>query len=303
MIRHLRKGIPVAGLFGVVFAFGCSEPPTTRQKERLSIFVTIPPQAFFVHRIGGQLVDVSILVPPGESPHTFAPKPKQMAKMSSAGAYLTIGIPFETRFVAKVHNLQPNLKIFDSAKGIPNWRTMPPETGGEKDEDHPAGARDPHIWLDPKNEKIIARNICDTLKEIDPEHTAEYEKNLTALEDDLDRVDRKIAEVLKPLAGKEFIVFHPAFGYFADAYHLRQVPIEVDGKDPGARWLATVTEEARKRGIRIIFVQPQFSKKSAEAVAREIGGAVVPIDPLAEDYLNNLETLADEIAKSLRQNP
>jgi len=123
------------------------------------------------------------------------------------------------------------------------------------------------------------------------------------LEDDLDRVDRKIAEVLKPLAGKEFIVFHPAFGYFADAYHLRQVPIEVDGKDPGARWLATVTEEARKRGIRIIFVQPQFSKKSAEAVAREIGGAVVPIDPLAEDYLNNLETLADEIAKSLRQNP
>jgi zinc transport system substrate-binding protein len=177
---------------------------------------------------------------------------------------------------------------------------MPAETGVGKDEDHPAGSRDPHIWLDPKNGKIIARNVCDTLKEIDPQRADEYEGNLKILNEEMDRVDQEIARVLEPFAEKEFIAFHPAFGYFADAYHLKQVPIEVEGKDPGAQSLGLLIDEAKKRGIRVVFVQPQFSKKSAEAIAREIGGVVVPIDPLAEDYLKNLETIAGEIAHSLR---
>jgi len=133
----------------------------------------------------------------------------------------------------------------------------------------------------------------------DPRHAAAYERNLKALQADLDEVDARIAEALAPLKGRKFFVFHPAFGYFADAYGLKQVPVEIEGKSPGPRRLAALIEKARREGVKVIFVQPQFSPRGAQAVAEAIGGVVVPMDPLARDYLKNLEHIAQQIKKAL----
>ena len=158
---------------------------------------------------------------------------------------------------------------------------------------------DPHTWLDPTLVKIEARHICDALKRLDPAHSAAFETNYTALAGDLDRVDSTIAAILAPFAGRVIYVYHPAFGYFTDRYHLRQVAVELEGKEPGAEKLGALIIQARKDKAGTIFVQREYSAKTAEAVAREIGARVVILDPMARDYLNNLMQMATTIRDEL----
>ena len=96
------------------------------------------------------------------------------------------------------------------------------------------------------------------------------------------------------------MVFHPSWGYFARQYGLEQVPIEIEGKAPKPAQLAELIGHAKEQNIQIIFVQPQFSRKSAEVVAREIGGKVVFADPLAEDWLQNLADVAEKFRQAAR---
>jgi len=167
------------------------------------------------------------------------------------------------------------------------------------DDEH-GGLPDPHTWLNPRFAKIQARNICGALKELVPEDAEAFEANLVELLRDLDALDAELTDALGPLAGESIYVFHPAFGYFTDAYDLRQVPIELGGMEPSARELAGLIDHATSEGVRVIFVQPQFSTRSARAIAEEIGGVVVPIDPLSPDYMDNLRTIAREVTEALR---
>jgi zinc transport system substrate-binding protein len=276
------------------------------------VVVSIPPQAGFVKRIGGAHVSVQVLVKPGQSPHAYEPTPRQMAGLAKARAYFTIGVPFEAPLLERIKGSLPSLRIIDSAAGI-RRRMMAGHHHDEGDADHEehpsaglgAGEHegeaepDPHVWLSPACMRIIARNTAAGLIEVDPAHAAEYEANLAALLADVDAVDAQVAEVLAPYRGQSFYVFHPAFGYLADAYGLRQVAVEEEGKSPGPRRLAELTHSAGDDGVRIIFVQPQFDRKSARVVAESIGGAVVPLDPLAEDVLGNLSSMAEEVARAL----
>jgi len=145
----------------------------------------------------------------------------------------------------------------------------------------------------------MAATIARALQAADPTHAADYQANLRALQDDLAALDAKLAQALAPLKGRQLFVYHPAFGYFADAYGLKQVPVEVEGKEPTARQLAGLVDRARAAGARVIFVQPQFAPKSAEAVAKAIGGAVVPLDDLAKNYIANLSDMADKVRTAL----
>jgi zinc transport system substrate-binding protein len=154
--------------------------------------------------------------------------------------------------------------------------------------------------MNPRLVKIQARNICEALSRLDPRHREEYVANRKAFEADLDRVDARISRSLAPLKGGKMYVFHPAFGYFADAFGLSQVPIEIEGKEPAARQLAELVDRAKKDRVRVLFVQPQFSARGAETMAKAIGGVVVPIDPLARDYLANLEKIATAVERGLR---
>jgi zinc transport system substrate-binding protein len=171
----------------------------------------------------------------------------------------------------------------------------------EKEHHHHEGGTDPHVWLSPRLVKAQARTIADALIELDPAGKATYEKNLADFLKDLDALDAHLVEALAPVKGKTFMVFHPAWGYFADAYGLEQEPIEIEGKDPSGRQIARVIEMAKAKGVRVIFVQPQFSKKSAKRIAAAIDGAVVPIDPLARDYVGNLERVAAAVLLAIGQ--
>ncbi len=171
------------------------------------------------------------------------------------------------------------------------------EHGSHKHHD----GKDPHVWLSPRLVKLQARTIADALIRIDPAGKATYEANCAALIKDLEALDAKLTASLAPVKGKTFMVFHPSWGYFADAYGLKQEPIEVEGKEPSARQLARIVETAKAENIRVIFVQPQFSRASAQTIAAGIDGAVVPIDPLARDYIANLEAVAQTISDALSQ--
>jgi zinc transport system substrate-binding protein len=220
-----------------------------------------------------------------------------VAALAQAQVYFSIGIPFEARLLQKVLAMNKRLKVVDTREGV---KLRPATEPDEDEKDYVKGAPDPHTWLDPMLAKTEAANICKALQQIDPAHATDYERNLKACQDDLDAVDTRIAQALAPLKGRQFMVFHPAFGYFGDRYGLKQVAVELEGKEPSARKLAELIDKARNDGVKVIFVQPQFSRKSAEAVAHAIGGAVVPMDPLAKDYLANLQDMAEKIEKTLK---
>jgi zinc transport system substrate-binding protein len=268
----------------------------------ISAFVSILPQAFFLERVGGRHVDVQVLVGEGQSPATFEPSPQQMAKLSSARVYFAIGVPFEKNLLKKIRQTHKKLVIVETQKGV-TYRYLEGHGHGhdaKSGEEQHHGIPDPHIWMDPNLVKVQAANMRDALCELDPANAEDYSKNLRLFISDLDQVDKKIRTALAPVKGKNMYVFHPAFGYFADSYGLRQIPIEIEGKEPSAKQLARIVDKAKKDEVRVIFVQPQFSKKSAESIARAIGGAVVPINPLARDYLANLDGIASSVAKGIR---
>lgn len=261
------------------------------EEKKISAFVSILPQAEFVERVGGSHVDVQVLVGPGQSPATYEPSPQQMARLGEAQVLFRIGTPFEKRFIDKVGGLYKDLEVVDTRRGVPlryferKGREVP----------------DPHIWLDPSLVSIQAANICESLSRLLPEKRHVFEKNLASFQEDLSKVDRRIAKVLAPLKGSKFYVFHPAFGYFGDRYGLTQVAVEIEGKEPTPRQLAGLIQQARDEGVRVIFVQPQYAKKHAETIAGEIGGAVVPMNPLPRNYLENLENMAELLRANLEE--
>jgi len=269
-------------LCAIVFTVLMSSP-VNASDPLLSVFTSILPQEYFVKRIGGDRVEVQALVKPGSSPATYEPTPRQMAALSESKVFFRIGVPFENVFVPKIEGAMEGLRIIDTRRGI----TL--------------RGKDPHIWLSPRLVKIQARTIADGLIELDPAGKANYEENLASFLQDLDTLDKNLAEALDPVKGKTLMVFHPAWGYFADAYGLKQKPIELEGKDPSAKRLARMIEMANDEGVRVIFVQPQFSMESAQHIADAIDGAVVPINPLARDYVGNLEHVAETIRKALQK--
>ena len=255
--------------------------------QPISVFVSIQPQAYFVKRIGGDHVRVEILVRPGASPATYAPTPKQMARLASARVFFRIGVPFEHSLLVKIRRTIPDLLIVDTSAGLKHRQI----TGKNE--------LDPHTWMDPMLVKRQGRVILQTLEKIDPRNKMKYEKNYIKFANDLDALDERIRKELKKSVGKTIFVYHPAYGYFCRAYGLRQKAVEAGGRNPSPKQLVHLIEQAQKEGVRVIFVQPQFSKKKAQVIARAIGGVVMVFDPLAYDYIKNLDQVAERLAKTL----
>ncbi|MDY6851451.1 MAG: zinc ABC transporter substrate-binding protein [Thermodesulfobacteriota bacterium] len=290
-----RSLILVAVLFFVIQTFAALCGAETG--EVMNAAVSIPPQSYFVERLCRDRVKVLVMVRPGESPATYEPTPKQMAKLGRTRVYFRIGVPFENVFLPKLKRNYPDLLIVDTRRGI-KLRAM--AGGGEDRHEHGRAGLDPHIWMSPRLVGIQAVTICGELKRLDPNHANEFEANLKAFQADLNAMDARITRVLAPLKGRTLFVFHPAYGYFAEAYGLKQKAIELEGKEPGPKSLIRIINQAKQEGGRVIFVQPQFSRQSAKTIAEAIGGAVIPLDPLAKDYLKNLGEMADRIAAALK---
>ena len=235
--------------------------PAFADDAPMRIFVSILPEKYFVQRIGGERVAVSVMVGPGRSPATYEPTPRQLADLSQARLYFRIGVAFEDIWMNRIRAANPQMKIIEMERGI-TLRDIDPAGGGAA---HTAEGRgkDPHVWIDPRLVRIMAAHIRDALIESDPGHGAEYERRYQVFASDLDRLDQWIRELFQGLSSRSFMVFHPSWGYFADAYGLKQIPIESAGKEPGPRTLARVIDEGRRAHVKVIFVQQQFSRRPA----------------------------------------
>ena len=271
--------------------------------ERASVFVSIAPQVYFVQQIGKDLVDVHVLVEPGADPHTYEPKPQQMVALSKAVLYFAIGIEFETAKLAKITAVNPRMQVVHTDHGIMKPPMATHDDHDAKDghgEDRHQGGLDPHIWLSPPLVMLQARSILTALQVVDPAHRSTYEANYRAFILDVVDLDAQLRATFDGLKGSPFMVFHPSWGTFAHTYGLKQVPIEVEGKSPKPAQLKELIQRARSSRIKVIFVQPQFSSKSAQQLSKAIGGRVAVVDPLAQDWANNLRQVAEEFNNAFK---
>ena len=268
---------------------GCTG--TDRQDDgKIVVAVTIPPEQEFVERVGGDHVRVILLVPPGADPHTYEPPPGVIADLADADIYAVVGsgIEFELAWKEKIAAMNPGMLIVDCSRGIDLIST------GE--EDH--SGTDPHIWLSPGNAKVMVENICQGLIEVDPANADEYRRNADAYQWELDVLDREIAGALAESGVEKIMVYHPSWAYFARDYGLEEIPIENEGKEPSPRGIEHLIKQAKEEHITVIFASPEYSTRSAEVIADEIGGTVVLVSPLAKDYLANMRHVAAAFAGS-----
>jgi zinc transport system substrate-binding protein len=277
-----------------------------------TLFVSILPQKFFVQQIGGDKFIVEVMVPPGASPHTYEPKPSQMQKLAGARAYFTIGVALEDAWLDRIATINPDMQIVRTEAGIERLAMIEDhghdhhdEAGAEDGqqghgEAHQQGGLDPHIWLSPALVKQQALIIRDSLVMLDPDNRELYQENHRRFSQRIDELDGRLRRILKDKKGMKFMVFHPSWGYFAQSYGLQQLPVEIEGKSPKPAYLQNLIELARQHQITVIFAQPQFSRKSAEVIAREIGAEVVLIDPLGENWFDNMTSVADKLSRAVR---
>jgi len=262
---------------------------------QLPIVVSILPQKTFTKAIGGDHVSVDVMVTPGNSPHTYEPKPSQMRSIAQAQLYLAIGVEFEKIWLRKFHNTNPKMTIVDVSRGITRRPMREKHTTGK------IKALDPHIWTSPANVRILARNTLEALQKTDPDHAADYAKNYQKFLAQVDALDQQLHTLLDPLRGTGFMVQHPTWGYFADTYGLIQIPIQIAGKNPKPRDLVQLIRTARTQKVRAIFTQPETSDTIAKVLANELHIPIVRISPMAADWANNLLTLARAIRGQTEQ--
>jgi len=304
----MKKNIFGLIITSLILLSACSQQTVKKEKSR--IFVSILPQKYFVERIAGDKFDVQVMVQPGHNPATYEPTPKQMVELSQTKLYFRIGVAFEKSWLQKIREANPEMKIIDIRKGIEllemvSSRDLLIRIGVEKRlmEHKKANEivleKDPHIWLSPRLVKIQAENICNELEISDPENKDFYLQNLRKFKQDLDHIHNEIEEIFIKIDRKEFLVFHPAWGYFADEFGLTQIPIEIQGKSPSSKELSALLSFVNFKKIKVIFIQQQFSSKEAEVVAEAIKGKVIKIDPLAENYLENLRIISRNLAEGL----
>ncbi|CCK79211.1 metal ABC transporter solute-binding protein, Zn/Mn family [Desulfobacula toluolica] len=282
-------------------------PSNIFAKSLVKVHVSILPQKYFVEQIGRDNVKVDVLVKPGKSPSTYSPSPDQIRNLASSDVYFRIGVPFENGILNKIESIA-NARIVDTRKGIA-LRTVEKHYHGKAAHTHDsvhqnvknAIGKDPHIWMNPLMVKKQAHTIFQTLSNIDPDHRNIYKTNYDLFSLELDALDKRLKTILKPLKGQNLFVFHPSFGYFTDAYGLKQVAIETMGKAPKGKELSNIIKLAKKQKARIIFVQAQFDRNAAEKIASAIKGTVVSIDPLAYDYPSNMENIAQTIIRALKK--
>lgn len=269
----------------------------------VQICVSILPQKTFVQAIGRDLVEVKAIVQPGFNPATYEPKPSQISNLTKTDVYFALGVPFEQAWLERFQAVNPTMRIVHTESGIEklalptshDFHEHSQNQGGHEHE----GIKDPHIWLSPPLVKTLARNMTRALQEIDPKNSSTYEDNLSNFLQNVDALHSELQDMLAPVQGEAFLVFHPAWGYFAHTYGLRQIAVELEGKEPKPSQLGRLISFAREEGFQAIFVQPQFSDKSAQVIAQEIGAEVITADPLAQDWAGNLRQQAKALRRAL----
>jgi len=273
----------------------CSSVPATPQANRPVVMVSISPQAYFVQKIAGDLVEVQAMVGTGDDPHTYEPTTEQMRSLTDAQLYFSIGVEFEAAWLPRFTAANPDLKIIDSSAGVKRIPVSSIPIGEE------TGEPDPHIWLSPSRVKQISANMAAALAELDPENAPIYEQNLATWLQEIDQVDADIRAALSGITRRVFLSVHPSWGYFAEAYGLQMLAVEQEGQEPGPEDLAKIIEQARAHQITYVFSQKGVNQKLAQSIADQLGGAqIVELDPLAQNWSENMRYVAEQLAAALK---
>jgi zinc transport system substrate-binding protein len=307
--RNVQVSLPVGLLLAALVL--SLLPVTGFAKPRITVGVSILPQKYFVERIAGDKASVIVMVGPGHNPATYEPRPQQLAQIEKAALYFEIGVPFETRWVETFRQINPALILVPLPTTIP-LRAMTSDGDGDVGDDSNnrnnssahghshTGLMDPHVWLSPPLVKRIAESIKTQFVTIDSDNRDYYQNRYQHFIAELDELDQYIRRQLAGINNRKFMVYHPSWGYFAYEYGLQQIPIEVEGKQPGAKSLSRIIQQAQKLHVKIIFVQKQFSDRDAKTIADQVGARLLVVDPLAENYVENLKTVSRLFAESLQ---
>jgi len=286
-------GSTAAMLLSLLFAVtGCNRGDQSAGNADAEAFVSVAPLAFFAERIAGPHVTVRVLIKPGANPHTYTPTPKQIVSLNRGRLLLCGGSGFGRIISSRLELDDSKLRIVNLADGL-----VDQHHGHDHGHDHCND--DQHAWMSPRIAKSLAIGICRELCRLAPSHSKDFKQNLRTLQNELDALDAELTKALAPHKGKSFFVFHPAFGHLAEAYGLKQEALEHQGKSPGPKHITQLLSRAKAAKAKVIFVQPQFSLRAADMIAREIGAKVVVLDPLSSDYVNNLRHIAEELRKAL----
>ena len=253
--KFIFMTVAIIAIFSLIFS-GCVE--NNSNTEKISVLVTVVPQIELVSNIGGDYVDVTVMVPTGESPHSFEPTPNQMIKVAKASAYFKVGsgVEFELTYMNTILEQNSDLIVYDCSREVDvvsfDEHFGQKDYSTDEDMDHNHSGTDPHIWASPVNFKKMAEVVYDGLIEIDPTHQDHYYENYQSYISKLDSLHDNLSSMLQPYEGKSFMVYHPAWGYFADEYGLEQIAIEQSGKEPTAQELQHIIEEAKEEEIKVI---------------------------------------------------
>ena len=253
----------------------------------LRVYVSVPPLAPLAERVAGPAAEVRSLVGPSQDPHTFEPSARQVEALATARVFWAAGMPYERAWLPRLRQASPRMAVVDAL--------APLERPTADRRDH---AVDPHVWTSPIAVRAMIGPLAEALAAADPPNAAGYRANAAALAADLGALDAELRAALAPLRTRRFVVFHPAWGQFAADYGLEQIAVEQEGKEPAARTLAALAARLRADRVRVIFVQPQTSRRSAETLAREIGARVEVLDPMATDYFQSKRDLVRAILEA-----
>lgn len=303
MMTSVRMALGVLGVAAAGLMVVAAGDRPEESDGRLRVAVSVPPQAWLVEQLGGEHVAVHSIISGTDSPHSYRPSDSQIAGLMRTAVFFRIGAPFERGPWFQAIRKNSRSRLVDVRQGISlrdsDGRACNHPGHHNHDVAHQP-SKDPHIWTSPRLLKVQARTVVDVLRSLDAEHRQDYEQRLDVLLQRLDELDSAIRNKLSPYQGRAFFVFHPAWSYFAEEYGLRQIAIQIEGKEPTDFELTELQRIARREGIKTVFVQPQISGQSAKAVAEVVGAELAILDPMARDIPANLRGLADMIVASFK---
>lgn len=263
---------------------------STKESKPASILVTLPPYAYFVQKITQGLIPTQILVPHGTNPHIYEPSPQQVSDILKTSIWFRLGEPIEEKVVniLKSHNskvldvdLSQGIALLDDASHI---------------HAHVDDGKDRHFWLSPKIAQMQAKMIAKTLIEHFPEYSLQLTRGLNELTIELALLDSLMAQKLKAYENKTLLVSHPAFGYFCQEFHLNQLSIECEGKDPLPKHIEHVLKKSQEIGITEVLTQKSHNNKAATLISEQLHIPIYEVDPYAMDYVSNLLHMTEIIA-------
>ncbi|MDR0871128.1 MAG: zinc ABC transporter substrate-binding protein [Planctomycetaceae bacterium] len=281
-------------LFLLFLFCGCFVNRAEKESEKIGVAVSVEPFAFLADRIGGERVQIEVIVPPGKEPEHYQTTPEKIAGIIRSKILFCTGMPFEETLLPKLRSNAPNLKAVDLRTNL-KLRELELHHHGEDDTHHSHGASaDPHIWFAPSALKTEATAVLAALLEMDSVHKDFYQKNYDFLIEEIESVRKELAEKLLPLKGQTVYVFHPSYGYFCDEFGLEQRAIEFEGKTPKPQQLAEQIAEMKKEAKPpVIIVQKEFNQSPAQAVAEAAGGTLAVHSALERDVLQSMKRFAD----------